>query len=279
MTSAFPISNFPIPIRQWPITSSIQNKLHSTIKAVKQWLKMKQYSNIICELKVVSKKEGEGRLVLNAKERKKQWGSSLTCLELDAVLEPALCLSVLKHSWPKYSSCAELYRESMRAKMKGEEQRLSASIQQSGWGSTAGCQPLCCVCCCLFHSLSWKEEERDRVSAMGMFFSSHSFSRLFLTCEEQTARKGEWTRRRRRRRNRSPTCGTETTGPSTALIRVMIFIMITQHKSLLFEMQVSALCSQDSRLQFDLSWDHVCLWFVGETQPFHCILKLKTTAV
>ncbi len=166
----------------------------------------------------------------------------------------------------------------MRAKMKGQEQRLSDSIQQSGWGSTAGCQPLCCVCCCLFHSLSCKEEERG--SAMGMFFSSRSFSRLFLTREEQTARKGEWTRRRRRRRrrNRPPTCGIQTTGPRTALIRVMIFIMITQPKSL-FEMQVSALCSQDSGSQFDITWDHVCLWFAGETQLFHCILKLKTTAV
>ncbi len=66
-------------------------------------MKMKQYSNIICELKLVShEKEGDGRLVLNAKEKKKKrWCSSLTCLELDAVLEPALCLSALKHNWPK----------------------------------------------------------------------------------------------------------------------------------------------------------------------------------
>lgn len=118
----------------------------------------------------------------NAKKNK-QWCSSLTCLVLDAVLEPALCLSALKHNWPKYSSLAELYRES-EGENEGSRATLSASIQQSGWGSTAGCQPLCCLCRCLFHSFSYKEEERDRVSAMGMFFSSHSFSRLFLTCEE-----------------------------------------------------------------------------------------------
>lgn len=112
--------------------------------------------------------------------KNKQWCSSLTCLVLEAVLKPALCLSALKHNWPKYSSFAELYRVSLRAKIKCQKQRLSASIQQSGWGSTAGCQPLCCVCRCLFHSLSYKEEERRRVSAMGMFFSSHSFSRLSL---------------------------------------------------------------------------------------------------
>lgn len=148
------------------------------------------YCNIIGELKVVSNdKEGDdGRLVSEKMLKEKKWSSSLTCLVLDAVLEPALCLSALKHSWPKYSSFAALYGESLRVKMRGQEQRLSASIQQSGWGSTAGCQPLCCVCFCLFHSLSKKEEKRDRVSAMGMFFSSPSFSRLFLTCEEQTAR-------------------------------------------------------------------------------------------
>lgn len=60
-------------------------------------------------------------------------------------------------------------------------------------------------------------------------------------------------------------------------MRVMIFIMITQPKPLLCQIQMSALCSQDSDLQFDLTWDHMWLWFVGEAQVSHCILKLKTT--
>lgn len=68
----------------------------------------------------------------------------------------------------------------------------------------------CAVCAVASFTLSYKEEERDRVSAMGMFFSSHSFSRLFLTCEEHTARKAEWTTSRRR--NRSSTYGFKTTG-------------------------------------------------------------------
>lgn len=35
------------------------------------------------------------------------------------------------------------------------------------------------------------------------------------------------------------------------------FIMITQRIPLLFYIQMSALCSQDSDLQFDLTWDHM----------------------
>ena len=41
----------------------------------------------------------------------------------------------------------------------------------------------CAVCAVASFTVSYKEEERD------MFFSSHSFSRLFLNSEEHTAKK------------------------------------------------------------------------------------------
>lgn len=131
----------------------------------------------------------------------------------------------------------------------------------------------CAVSAVASFTLSHTKRKRGTGSLPWACFSPLTvFPDLSLTREEQAARKGEQTKRRRRRRY--PTCGIE-----TIWMRVMIFIMITQPEPLLSEMQVCALCSQDSGLQFDLTWEHVCLWFVGETQQFHCSLTFKTTAV
>lgn len=64
------------------------------------------HPNITKKLKIVRiENKGDDRLVSEKMlKKKKQWCSSLTCWVLYAVLEPALCLSALKHNRPEYSS-------------------------------------------------------------------------------------------------------------------------------------------------------------------------------
>lgn len=139
------------------------------------------------------------------KNRNEQWCSLLTSF---TDLELALCLSALKHNqnicvvlnstdwvwWRKWrvrsNGCLSLYSTQ-------DEEVLQAANR-------------CALCAVASFTLSYKDKQSNRISAMGIFFSSHCFSRLFFTCEDQTAREKEWTmRRRRRRRNTFPTCGIE----------------------------------------------------------------------
>lgn len=206
------------------------------------------------------------------REREKKKGLQFTHV---FVLEPALSLSALRHNWPKYLSFGELYR-----------------LKFWGSGATAVCfntavkmrkycrLPTAMLCVLLPLSLSLIQRGREgrsvgyrHVFLLSLFFQS--FSHLWNSDskkrsldqeeegEEQISTMWQWDKQ-----------------PCTVWMRVIVFIMITQHKPLLSKMQVSALCSQDSGFQRGLTWErHVCLWFVGQTQLFHCILKLNTTAM
>lgn len=88
--------------------------------------------------------------------------------------------------------------ESLRGKEKLNSSLIQYSTQDEEVLQTAT------TCRSLFHSHTLKA--RVRVSAMSVFFSSLSFSRFFLTHEEQTAWAGEQSRKRRRRK-KPPTCG------------------------------------------------------------------------
>lgn len=169
--------------------------------------------------------------------------SPLTCKVLDAVPEPALCLTTPKCKWPKiFTLCWAPPRET-----EGEKEGLPASIRQPGWGSTAGCQPLCSVRRCLFHSLIPRGRERQNLSHGCVFL----FTQLFQTFPHL------W--RKDNKNDGSPTCGTEAAGPCRVYIRLMVFIM-SDHADLHLQLlQVHALCSQDSGFQVDLTWDHMCV--------------------
>lgn len=65
--------------------------------------------------------------------------------------------------------------ESLKVKMKCQEQRLSASIEQSGWGSTAGCQLLYCVLFPLSLSLIQRGRAQQSLSHGHVFLSSQFF--------------------------------------------------------------------------------------------------------
>lgn len=192
--------------------------------------------------------EGEGRMVSH-KTKKAQTAVRPTHVLRCWMLSQSLPeVQVTKNIHPLLSSTE---RERDRG---AREKRLPASTRQPGWGSTAGCQPLCSVRRCLFHSLAPRGRERHNLSHGWVFLLTQFFFQTFPSLVKKRQQEGE---------NGGGGDGSQTAGPCRVYTRLMVFYYEWSHRLTLITAGSCTLSTgQWYSIWFNLG-PHVCVCVCG----------------